>query len=94
MDNEAKKWMGSNTANKTLKYVSFIYLQSVPNNTEWVGIPKLEMNMVKVKLLDEQWTKWMGILADPIIGMGGSFKAEMVTTMSWTLVLRTYEYKL
>ena len=36
----------------------------------------------------------MGILADPIIGMGGSFKAEMVTTMSWTLVLRTYEYRL
>ena len=59
-----------------------------------MGIPKLEMNMVKVKLLDEQWTKWMGILADPIIGMGGSFKAEMVTTMSCTLVLRTYEYKL
>ena len=47
-----------------------------------MGIPKLEMNMVKVKLLDEQWTKWMGILADPVIGMGGSFKAEMVTTMS------------
>ena len=51
MENEAKKWRGSNTTIKTLKYVYFIYLQSVHKT---MGTPESKMNRVEGKFLEEQ----------------------------------------